>query len=70
MAMLLPRYYTETEGGQWLLWDKGPVDEEDLVVGKARTIPVNGALVHSMLFARKCIWDTVGGYRPGMGWRL
>ena len=30
MNTLLPVFYTEREGGEWLRWDSGPVHEDQL----------------------------------------
>jgi hypothetical protein len=54
--------YTETEGGEWLLWGKGAVDDGDLVADGFRCRPVNGALVHSLVTASGQRWDCINGW--------
>lgn len=64
-----PAFYTFYEGGPWVRWEAGPVDEADLVpLGSHRRHPykiINGVELHSLATEDGRRWDCLSGWNRG-----
>jgi hypothetical protein len=62
--MAIPKYYAETDGGEWRDWSYGNVDGRGLKKRDAAAVSMNGITVHALAFDTGEEWDCVQGWRP------